>query len=151
MLRTRTLPGPSQTCGQLHSPSLDTAYPTEAPQATEETVGSLEIRVGVLFSSAPSPRPSRPYSARPRLYAFPVGGGRQMSSWAPVAHTCNPSSSGGRDQEDCGSKPALANSLRDSISKIGGMAQMVACLPSKCEAEFKSQSSPLPCKKERDE
>lgn len=32
----------------------------------------------MLFSSAPSPRPSRPYSARPRLYAFPVGGGREM-------------------------------------------------------------------------
>jgi hypothetical protein len=33
----------------------------------------------------------------------------------PVAHTCNPSYSGGRDQEDCGSKPAWANSLRDPI------------------------------------
>lgn len=36
------------------------------------------MRVGMLFSSAPSPRPSRPYSARPRLYAFPVGEGREM-------------------------------------------------------------------------
>jgi hypothetical protein len=35
-----------------------------------------------------------------------------------VAHTCNPSYSGGRDQEDCGLKPARANSSRDSISKI---------------------------------
>jgi hypothetical protein len=26
-----------------------------------------------------------------------------------VAHTCDPSYSGGRDQEDCDSKPALAN------------------------------------------
>jgi hypothetical protein len=26
-----------------------------------------------------------------------------------VAHTCNPSYSGGRDQEDCGSKPPWAN------------------------------------------
>jgi hypothetical protein len=26
-------------------------------------------------------------------------------SWAPVAHAYNPSYSGGRDQEDCGSKP----------------------------------------------
>jgi hypothetical protein len=34
-----------------------------------------------------------------------------------VAHTCNPSYSGGKDQEDLGSKPALANSLLDSISK----------------------------------
>jgi hypothetical protein len=30
--------------------------------------------------------------------------------WALVAHTCNPSSSEGRDQEDHGSKPALVNS-----------------------------------------
>jgi hypothetical protein len=34
-----------------------------------------------------------------------------------VAHTCNPSYSRGRDQEDHGSKPAQANSLRDPISK----------------------------------
>jgi hypothetical protein len=35
----------------------------------------------------------------------------------PVAHTYNPSYSGDRDQEDCGLKPAQANSLQDSISK----------------------------------
>jgi hypothetical protein len=34
-----------------------------------------------------------------------------------VAHTCNPTYSGGRDQEDCGSKPAGANSLSDPILK----------------------------------
>jgi hypothetical protein len=34
-----------------------------------------------------------------------------------VAHTCNPSYSGGRDQEDCDSKPAWANSSQDPISK----------------------------------
>jgi hypothetical protein len=34
-----------------------------------------------------------------------------------VAHTYNPSYSGGRDQEDCGSKPAQVNSSRDPISK----------------------------------
>jgi hypothetical protein len=32
------------------------------------------------------------------------------NSWAPVAHTCNPSYSGGRDQEHQCSKPAGANS-----------------------------------------
>jgi hypothetical protein len=31
-------------------------------------------------------------------------------SWAPVAHDCNPSYSGGSDQEDRDSKPAQANS-----------------------------------------
>jgi hypothetical protein len=35
-----------------------------------------------------------------------------------MAHACDPSYSGGRDQEDRGSKPAQANSLQDSISKI---------------------------------
>jgi hypothetical protein len=46
-----------------------------------------------------------------------------------VAHACNPSDLGGRDQEDHGLKPAWANSLRDPISKIpitkraGGVAQ----------------------------
>jgi hypothetical protein len=46
-----------------------------------------------------------------------------------VAHTCNPGYSGGRDQEDCGWKPAWENSSQDSILKIpsqkrtGGMAQ----------------------------
>jgi hypothetical protein len=33
-----------------------------------------------------------------------------IRSWAPAAHTCNPRYSGGRDQEDHGSKPARANS-----------------------------------------
>jgi hypothetical protein len=35
----------------------------------------------------------------------------------PVAHVCNPSYSGGRDQEDRGSKPVRANSSQVSISK----------------------------------
>jgi hypothetical protein len=34
-----------------------------------------------------------------------------------VAHTCNPSFSGGRDQEDQGSKSALENSSQDPILK----------------------------------
>jgi hypothetical protein len=34
-----------------------------------------------------------------------------------VAHACNPSYSGGRDQEARGSKPAQANNSRDPISK----------------------------------
>jgi hypothetical protein len=35
-----------------------------------------------------------------------------------AAHTCNPTYSGGRDQEDHSSKPARENSLRDPILKI---------------------------------
>jgi hypothetical protein len=55
-----------------------------------------------------------------------------------VDHTCNPSYSGGRDQEDQGSKPDRANSPREPISKnphkkrTGGVAQVVA-------PEFKPQ------------
>jgi hypothetical protein len=46
-----------------------------------------------------------------------------------VAHACNPSYSGGRDQEDCGLKPVQANSSQDPVSKkpsqkrAGGVAQ----------------------------
>jgi hypothetical protein len=41
-----------------------------------------------------------------------------------VAHACNPSYSGGRDQEDHVPKPAQANSLQDPISKrVVGVAQ----------------------------
>jgi hypothetical protein len=40
-----------------------------------------------------------------------------LISLMPVAHACNASYSGGRGQEDYGSKPAQANSLRDHISK----------------------------------
>jgi hypothetical protein len=36
---------------------------------------------------------------------------------ALVAHTCNPSYSRGRNQEDGSSKPAWTNSLQDPISK----------------------------------
>jgi hypothetical protein len=45
-----------------------------------------------------------------------------------VAHAYNPSFSGGRDQEDLGSKPAWANSSGDPTSKnasqkwVGGVA-----------------------------
>jgi hypothetical protein len=35
---------------------------------------------------------------------------KNTGSWTLVAHTCNPSHSGGRDQEDCSSKSALSNS-----------------------------------------
>jgi hypothetical protein len=38
--------------------------------------------------------------------------------WAPVAHACNPSYSGGRDPEDFGSKSAQANSSKDLILKM---------------------------------
>jgi hypothetical protein len=66
-------------------------------------------------------------------------------------HTCNPTYSGGRNQEDRSSKPAWANISRDPVLKMsntyththththtktraGGVAQAIECLPSKYEA-----------------
>jgi hypothetical protein len=55
----------------------------------------------------------------------------------PVAHTDNPCYLEGWDWEDCGSRPAWANSLRDPISKIirakgtGAVAQVLKHLLSK--------------------
>jgi hypothetical protein len=58
----------------------------------------------------------------------------------PVAHACNPSYSGGRDQEDRNLKLAQANSSRDPIlkkptqKKAGGVVQGVG-------REFKLQNN----------
>jgi hypothetical protein len=72
-----------------------------------------------------------------------------------VAHTCNPSYSGGRDQEDHDSKPAQANSSQDPISKnpsqkrADGVAQIVENLPRKHEALSSNPSMTRKEKKER--
>jgi hypothetical protein len=42
---------------------------------------------------------------------------KSAGSQVPVAHTCNPSYSGGREQEDHGLKLVQANCLRDPILK----------------------------------
>jgi hypothetical protein len=60
---------------------------------------------------------------------------KKKKSQAPVAPNCNISYSGGRDQEDLGSKPARASSSQDPISNkpiTGGTAQGVG-------PEFKPQ------------
>jgi hypothetical protein len=54
---------------------------------------------------------------------------KNANSRAPVAHTCNSSYSGGRDQEDHGSKPARANSSRDPISKNPSQKGLVEFKP----------------------
>jgi hypothetical protein len=61
-----------------------------------------------------------------------------------VAHVCNPSSSEGRDQEDCSLRPALANSSGEHKRRAGRVAQ-VEHQPSKCEA---LSSNPNTTKKE---
>jgi hypothetical protein len=60
---------------------------------------------------------------------------KQFISQAPVAHTYNPSYSGGRDQGDHGSKPATANSsarpyLEKSFTKIGLKVKALSSSPS---------------------
>jgi hypothetical protein len=63
---------------------------------------------------------------------FPKSGFNHFETKGLVAHACNPSYLGGRDQEDCSSKPAQANSSQDPILKkthqkkqAGGVAQGV--------------------------
>jgi hypothetical protein len=74
-----------------------------------------------------------------------------QKSWAPVAHTCNPSFSGGRDQEVLSSKPAWANNSGDPISnttqnRAGVMDQVGKC----CLASVRSWVQiPIPPKKKK--
>jgi hypothetical protein len=41
---------------------------------------------------------------------------KAMLRWRPVAHVCHPSYSGGRDQEECGSKPAQVKIVHETLS-----------------------------------
>jgi hypothetical protein len=66
-------------------------------------------------------------------------------SQVPVAHACNPSYSGGRDQEDCSSKPAQANSSQDPISKIPNTKKWAGGVAHGVGSEFKTQY----CKKKK--
>jgi hypothetical protein len=79
-----------------------------------------------LKTSQESPEP--PQRRRRRLAMNQIHDSWFMEKFAfgqaPVAHACNPSYSGGRDQEDCSSKLAWANSsarpyLEKSFTKIG--------------------------------
>jgi hypothetical protein len=70
-----------------------------------------------------------------------------VQSGAPVVHACNPSNSGGRYQEDLRSKPARGNISPEPTLKIfntkkaDGMAQVIECLLSKCEAMSSNSST----------
>jgi hypothetical protein len=55
------------------------------------------------------------FPEQPRLHRETVS--KREERLGTVAHTCNPSYSGGRDQEDHGSKPAWVNSSQDPILK----------------------------------
>jgi hypothetical protein len=72
----------------------------------------------------------------------------------PVAHTCNPSYSGGRDQKDLSSKPAQANNSWDPILKnlqknrAGGVAQVKALSssPSTTKKTKQNKTKKKPCR-----
>jgi hypothetical protein len=59
-------------------------------------------------------------------------GTEKKRSWVLVAHACNPSYSGGRDQEGCGLKPTWANSSQDPILKKPITKQMGWWSGSRC-------------------
>jgi hypothetical protein len=68
-------------------------------------------------------------------------------SQAWVAHTCNPSYSGGRDQEKRSLKPVQVNNSRDPISKKSFIKKRAAGVVQDVSPEFKPQYR----KKERKE
>jgi hypothetical protein len=51
-----------------------------------------------------------------------------MRRWMQVAHTYNPSYSGGRDQKDQGSKPALAQKKKKNHTKKKGLVEWLKVL-----------------------
>jgi hypothetical protein len=55
------------------------------------------------------------------------------------AYSCNPSYSGGRDQEDHSLKPAWANSLQDPISKKNPSQKRTGGVDQGIGPEFKPQ------------
>jgi hypothetical protein len=57
-----------------------------------------------------------------------------------MAYTCNPSYLGGRDQEDCGSKPAQANSSQDLILKKTHHKKRTGRVVQAVDPEFKLQN-----------
>jgi hypothetical protein len=90
-------------------------------------LGIFEIGAGKLFAQA-GLEPQSSWSLPPEwlgLQVWAAGtkqigflmGIRTLGSQALVAHACNPCYSVGRDQENCGWKPAQANSLGEPISK----------------------------------
>jgi hypothetical protein len=72
-----------------------------------------------------------------------------------VAHACNPSYSGGRDQEDLSLRPAQANGSQDPISKIpeqNGLEvwlKAVECLLCKLSSNLNSNPNATHTKKVR--
>jgi hypothetical protein len=91
----------------------------QEPQAllTVHLVNSCTFRHFTLFFPDMLLAQGRLVTRGPCHRVFGIRLNKTASCQALVAHTCNPSYSGGRDEEDHGSKPAWANSSRDHILK----------------------------------
>jgi hypothetical protein len=64
---------------------------------------------------------------------------KTKDSQALVAHTCNPSYSGGRDQQDRGSKPAQSNSSTRPYHKKNPSQKRAGRVAQGVGLEFKAQ------------
>jgi hypothetical protein len=94
--------------------------PGRSPQDPEEPLGSVELIWARVRPSCSGLRRFTPRESgggamscglkvdSPRVRQSP-----EKEENGPVAHTCNPSYSGGREQEDHNLKPAWANSSQD--------------------------------------
>jgi hypothetical protein len=74
---------------------------------------------------------------------------REEMEQGTVTHACNPSYSGGRDQEDCGLKPAQANRSWDPAQKYPSLKGTCGVAQGK-GSEFKPQYCKKNLKKEMD-
>jgi hypothetical protein len=76
---------------------------------------------------------------------------KDILSQVLVAPACNPSYSGGRDQEDDGSRPAwkTLSWKYPTQNRPGGVAQVIERLPSKCEALTSNPSTTTKKKKKK--
>jgi hypothetical protein len=143
------------TCGTRGAGTLKSLFHRGENQSTEMSSNLPEITQQ--SSSAPLFLSARSYLQSAYLPSVKSGLGwahwpqsqrqsllliSQQWVWASAGGSlCNPSYSGGRDQEVCSSKPAPGKYLIRSYLKkylppnrTGGVAQVVEQLPSKCEA-----------------
>jgi hypothetical protein len=72
-------------------------------------------------------------------------GSIQREIWGEVKNKkllpCNPTYSGGRDQEECGWKPVLANSLQDPLKKAHRKKKGLKGLSSEFKPKFRKEGT----------
>jgi hypothetical protein len=55
--------------------------------------------------------------SQPRQNVSETASQKQATQWVSMAHTCNPTYLGGRDQEDCVLKPTWVNRFEAYLEK----------------------------------